>query len=204
MNRVRIATPEDVNAIRHIQNRHSKAIGYLPGQAIEERAASARIIVIEENEEPAGFITFTHRRDGRTHVSQLAIDEQLWLLGLGSRCMEVVAAQAADLGQLGVTLKCALDLPAQRFWPRLGFQSGGLTQDRYRQCEAWCLRLTPDDSVTIEPPKSQWRNSVNRLGLEKLGQFREPAADPADRIRTFLARRQADSDTTVSPHEPSE
>lgn len=89
-------------------------------------------------------------------MPSVCIDEQLWRIGLGTRVMTFVAADAKLRGAEAVTLKCAHDAAADAFWPTLGFQHIADVAGRRRILKAWCLPITAAADELPMPPRSCW------------------------------------------------
>ena len=129
--------PADLAYLYDLQNKLHDSVGYTPKGGLQERIETGRIIVIEENGWPAGFINYTHRKDRRTHISQLAVDPGIWRTQAGTDVMTRILHDARNAGMRRVTLRTALDLPANEFWPMVGFQEMGCEQGRRRILVCW-------------------------------------------------------------------
>lgn len=134
---IRPGLPSDLNYLCDLQNRLHDAVGYTPRGGLQERLETGRLVVIQENDDPAGFINFTHRRDRRTHISQLAVDPAIWRTRAGTDVMTVILNAARNAGSECVTLRTALDLPANAFWPTMGFEELGCEQGERRILVCW-------------------------------------------------------------------
>lgn len=151
---VRYAKPGDLSYIYHLQNVLNHSVGHAPRGALQDRIDTARIIVIEENDHVAGFLNFTHRQDQVTHISQVAVDPEIWRNAAGSAIMQVIIQSAKDAGSKALTLKSALDLDANQFWPTLGFIPQGLIQGKRRWLSAWTRIISADIAYPIQTPTS--------------------------------------------------
>lgn len=138
---VRYGIAADVPYLLHLQNKHKHAVGYAPNGALIDRVQTNRIIVLLENDVPAGYLNFTHRLDGITHVSQVAIDDGVWRTRAGTLIMRTLIDSALDGASVAITLKSALDLEANFFWPTLGFLPNGIVQGHRRPLSTWCKPL---------------------------------------------------------------
>lgn len=134
---IRRATLSDLSYLYDLQSTMHHAVGYTPRGGIEDRINTNRIIVVEENGWPAGFINFTHRKDRRTHVSQLAVDPAIWRTAAGTEIMTRILNDARHAGSVRVTLRTALDLDANQFWPTVGFGEVGTEQPLKRILVCW-------------------------------------------------------------------
>lgn len=145
---IRPATSSDVPYLYKLQNDLHDYVGYCPRGGLEQRAGDGRLIVIEENGDPAGFLNFTHRRDRTTHVSQLAVDPQIWRTTAGTDTMRLLVQGAIAAGSRQITLRTALGLPANLFWPTFGFIDQGLVPGERRTLVCWSLALPQTSRTT--------------------------------------------------------
>lgn len=138
---VRYATEADLNFLVALRGKLNWAVGYTPRGAFQDRIERRRIIVIDERGEPAGYINHTHRKDGLTHISQVAVHPDLWRTACGTHVMQTIINAAQDAGSDALTLRSALDLPANYFWPTMGFLPQGTVQGQVRPLIAWARPL---------------------------------------------------------------
>lgn len=140
---IRPAEPADLSFMLDLQNRLNYAVGVIPRGAILERIETRRILTVTVNGELAGFLNYTHRRDRVTHVSQLAIDPELWRQRFGTLALARLMTNAVNLGQDALTLKCAEDLDANSFWETQALDCWGQTNGRRRTLIIWGKVLNP-------------------------------------------------------------
>jgi hypothetical protein len=120
---IRLARPDDWPFLDHLQRRHHDAIGFLSRAALEHAIARQRVLLVFENDEPAGYLYAKAPYQRQEHVAiifQAAIcyDARRRLLGAG--LVEAFAARLpACVSQL--CLWCAADLDANVFWSAVGF-----------------------------------------------------------------------------------
>lgn len=141
---IRYATAADVPFIYDLANKYTNMIGYCPRGGIDDRVHSRRVILLEQNGQHAGYVSATHRLDGITHLPQVAVARELWRTDAGSDLLRTLVNAASDAGSLAITLRSAVDLDANRFWPTLGFELLGTFPGRRRDLNAWALRIRPD------------------------------------------------------------
>lgn len=149
---IRTGRPPDLNYLISLQNKHHHEVGYTPKGGILQRLHENRILVIAYNDAPAGYIAFTHRRDGRTHVPIVCVEDALWRHHIGTALMDNLIQRARLAGSYALTLKSAIDLPANHFWPSLGMTPQAVVQPKRRALVCWALPLRPDVPLPILPP----------------------------------------------------
>lgn len=138
---VRMGVESDLDYIVALMSRLNDSVGFCPRGAIAERIETRRIVVVEENGEPAGYVNFTNRRDRTTHISQVAVDPAIWRTTAGTSIVSTILRSATQAGSQLVTLRSALDLPANDFWPTVGFEDVGGQRGQKRWLICWVHRL---------------------------------------------------------------
>lgn len=146
---IRPGLPGDLNYLYDLQNKLHDSIGWTPRGGLLERIETNRLVVIQENDLPAGYINFTHRRDKRTHISQLAVDPAIWRTQAGTEIMQHILDGARRAGSTHVTLRSALDLQCNDFWPTMGFEEVGCEQGEHRILVCWHHPLYGDAGSLI-------------------------------------------------------
>lgn len=118
---IRVARPADLSFILHLQKVWSNNVGFLPKCSFERYIDNHQILLINENDDSAGYLSWTFRHDGIIRLPQLAIDPQLLRRSLGTRIMNRIAA-AGRAGDCSIIrLRCRSNLTANTVWPTLGF-----------------------------------------------------------------------------------
>ena len=105
-----------------------------------------------ENGDAAGYLNFSHRKDRKTHISQVAVHPDVWRTRAGSRLMDLIAKGARTAGSYAITLHTAVDLPANLFWPSLGYTPQALTNGKRRASLHWALHLFEKPASPIITP----------------------------------------------------
>lgn len=120
---VTIATIEDLKYVVHLQNTWTNNLGFLPRVAFERYIAGRQCLLVRENDEPAGYLVWTFRKDGIVRIPQVAIDHDLLRTTVGTKVMKHLR-RAAERGHCSIIrLRSRSDLPANQFWPTLGFKT---------------------------------------------------------------------------------
>lgn len=143
--RIRHAVPGDLSLIHHLQCKLHHAVGYTPRGGLIARIESRRILVAEDNGDPAGYVSYTHRLDGTTHLPQIAVHPDLWRSSLGRMLWEHLVRSAKCHASTAITLKCATDLPSNAFWTAVGCELVAPVPGHARTLNAYAytLRSTP-------------------------------------------------------------
>lgn len=139
---VRRAEEKDIEAIKQIADSNRNALGFVIRSSLVERILHRGLLVCECEEGITGFISYRHRRDGWTIIYDLCVKEGYREKGLGRTLVEAIEEEALRFGQVGIRLKCPVDLPANGFYARLGFARIGLENGKRRQLAVWEKKLT--------------------------------------------------------------
>ena len=118
---IRRATLQDLPYIEHLRRIESEAVGFIPIQRYEMEIEGSRhgsVLVCLENNDHVGFLYATHNQAGVTHIQQIAIQEDARRM---TRASALVRAAQTPRDYL-ISLRCAADLEATKFWEVLGFQ----------------------------------------------------------------------------------
>jgi len=118
---IRIARSSDLSYVLKLQRHWSNNVGFLPKSCFERYIENRQILLINENEASAGYLSWTFRHDGIIRIPQLAIDPELLRRSLGSRIMHRLASAAVAGDCSIIRLRCRSNLTANSVWPTLGF-----------------------------------------------------------------------------------
>lgn len=124
-------------------DQHTRELGFLPTEAYQRAADNGRIILLNENDEPGGFLMLGPPLPVQK-VYQTWVEEPLRLIDRGRTLIHDLAADAAARGVERIVLHCACDLEANIFWQRVGFTNTCIREKtgRYsRPANRWELIL---------------------------------------------------------------
>lgn len=146
---IRIATLKDLNYVLALQRKFSNQLGFLPRAALEGYLDNGRVTIVQENDEPAGYIL------GRPAlrwmallrpITQAAIQYDAQRRHLGELLVARAEAEARDFGQAAIQVMCREGIDANAFWAAVGFQKIGQTNPqnaRQRLMNCWRKPLNP-------------------------------------------------------------
>lgn len=118
---VRLASVSDLPFIDALTKKWNYNIGFLTKKALTEAIAQKHILLTLENNQPAGFLNWGIRDDGLLRIYSVAIEPELLRTTLGTKICHTLerAGRRASCSILRLTSR--QDLPANQFWPSLGF-----------------------------------------------------------------------------------
>lgn len=144
---VRIATTADLRFIVDLQKRWSNALGFLPRCTHSRYIDARRVIVIEENDTPAGFCNWTCTRNGLIRLPQVAIHPDLLNNGLGSNLVKHLMQYALSHNATTLRLTSRERLDCNNVWPKIGFKPTAIftpQNARHLPLIEWTLPLNED------------------------------------------------------------
>jgi len=118
---IRIGLPSDLPYVLHLQNHWSNNVGFLCRSALRDYLEMKQLLLVLENGDPAGYLNWTCTAKGLVRIPQVAVDPQLLRTTIGSKLMRHVERAAIRGNCSLLRLRSRSDLPANRFWPILGF-----------------------------------------------------------------------------------
>lgn len=130
-----------------LQRANALELAFYPMSALRTAWEDGRILGVEENGEPAGYLWHGPVRGGRdVFIYQACIDYDARRRRLGFAMVRELIAKAAAVGALGVRLRCASSSESNEFWRAIGFYCttvvpGG--RSRLRDLNLWRTDLTP-------------------------------------------------------------
>lgn len=156
---VRLATLADLSFVNAQQKAWSGNVGFLPSQTFERYIERGQIIIAEENGWPAGYISFCGSSKGLVRVLQVAVHHDLLREHVGTDMMRIIQQHAESNGASITRLTCRDGLPANDFWPTIGFVQTAVyarRTTRRRLLREWTKQLPPViPAPVIERPNLQ-------------------------------------------------
>ncbi len=135
--KIQPACLEDISLIKHIADQNRLALGFVIWASLEEKIARQALLVVKEREKTVGFVSFHHRRDGWTVIHEICVSSKHRGQGIGQKLVEAVQEQAFKKQQRGLRLKCPIDLPANKFYDKLGFVRVSIESGKRRPLAVW-------------------------------------------------------------------
>ena len=120
---MRIARPADLSFVLHLQRVWSNAVGFLPKPALERYIDNRATLLVQHNNQHAGYLSWTLTKKGLLHLHQLAIEPELLRGRCGTDIMQYIE-RAARKGHCSVIrFQSRIDLAANIFFNGAGFKT---------------------------------------------------------------------------------
>lgn len=150
---IKIAGSGDLNYLHDLQRRWSKNLGYLHKLALSSLIDSDCAWKINENHQSAGYLLIYPQKLGILKIVQVAIEPELLRTTLGTDLMETLIAAALNHNSTTIRLNSRQDLPANQFWPTLGFTHSATTRSKnkkYPYMFEWTKNLIIKDPLKTD------------------------------------------------------
>ena len=135
--KIRPAQEDDLLIIKQIADDNRFALGFVVKAVLKERLQHQLLLVCEYQKNVVGFVGFHHRRDSWTVIHELCVKDEYRGWGIGRMLVEAVEEKARRSGQLGIRLKCPVELAANGFYARLGFIRVAMEEGKSRPLAVW-------------------------------------------------------------------
>lgn len=111
-----------ITAVLGLQRSAKATVGFLPDQAIRDRAEVATLLVAIEDHDVVGYLLYDLPRN-EIRIRQLVVAHKARGRGVAAALVEILSKRHPQ--RVGVVLDCRRDFPASGLWPRLGFSPAG-------------------------------------------------------------------------------
>lgn len=138
---VRKAELLDLWEVKKLADHHRRELGFVRRAALNRSILRGEVFLATLGATPCGFAEYHHRRDDQTTLYHIAVEEGFRKLGIGARLLAELQREAIELGKKYLVLVCPSDLPANKFYNRLGFVRVGSQAGQKRTLNEWRLRL---------------------------------------------------------------
>jgi GNAT superfamily N-acetyltransferase len=167
-----VAQPEDLPQIKALADAHRHELGFVNRATVAEAIAHQEILYV-----PHGFLHFHHRRDNISTLYHVCVSREYRRSGIGRALIEAWEKHSRSYGLKTLRLKCPLDLEANGFYSRLGFNRVDIEQGTHRRLVVWERKLLPNGPQTLQFVASL---SAGGPGIAKLRQLWKSGKDPRE------------------------
>lgn len=135
---------DDVLAIKALADANRGELGFNPRKKFEEVASQQRSFVAISNGDVVGFVIFRHRKiDSQTTLSEICVRQDFRHQHIGEALVARLIKECTEMSRDFIQLKCPVDLPANRFYQRLGFALHMTELGKKRSLNVWRLAIPP-------------------------------------------------------------
>jgi N-acetylglutamate synthase-like GNAT family acetyltransferase len=171
LSKIKFATAQ--RYVVHLSDAMPEMLGFLPVSALTHQLETQRVIMAEHEGQPCGYISRGPWKP-ETKIYQTAIEFELWREKHGDELVNELVRQAERHRVERITLHCAADLHANKFWAAMGFTKIGeriKSKHKRRIQNQWELRLDAaaqlDRLVERQVVRPEARAAIELLGLQE-------------------------------------
>jgi len=138
---IRKAKSRDIDQIKQIADNYRYELGFIP-KSVLERDIQRGEIIVAENSRIIGFVHYHHRKDDQTTLYHITVCKEYQGKKIGSILVNALINEARKYGKSRIRLKCPIDLEANKFYKKIGFQKVGIENGKKRKLVIWEFQLS--------------------------------------------------------------
>ncbi|MGB3693168.1 MAG: GNAT family N-acetyltransferase [Spirulinaceae cyanobacterium] len=138
MEKVIFAKAQDLEWIKSLIDKHRKEFSFVNRAILLKGIDNQKILCIRNK----GFLHFHHRLDSKSTLYHLCVLPEERRTGLGKLLVSVWEDNARKYGVRLLQLKCPIDLEANEFYKKVGFQQVDIKEGKNRTLVVWNKQLT--------------------------------------------------------------
>lgn len=146
--RIRKAQLGDLEAVKRLFDKHRAELGFVLRPALIKSIEGAEILVAVQASRVVGCVHYHHRRDGRTTLYHIAVEEHRRRTGVGAALIRALRDECDVRSASSIALKCPIELAANQFYKQLGFCLLRTETGKHRQLNVWLLPLGGTKSLS--------------------------------------------------------
>lgn len=156
---VKVAVIEDLQQIKALADAHRHELGFVNKSIIDAAIKAQEILYVRDR----GFLHFHHRQDKISTLYHFCVKSDWQRQGIGRQLINAWEEHSKKYGINCLRLKCPIDLPANGFYSRLGFQRINIDPGKHRPLVVWEKKLLPNTDNSQRP---QFIASISTGGSE--------------------------------------
>lgn len=154
--KVVFAQSHDLQWIKAIADAHRKELGFVNQAALAVSIKKQEVLCLSH-----GFLHFHHRRDHISTLYHLCVARDRKQQGIGHQLIKAWEDESWKKGITTLRLKCPIDLEANGFYARVGFQRVEIEPGKRRSLVVWEKKLAAPN-----PQKPKFIASLSTGGSE--------------------------------------
>ena len=155
----------DVNTVKYIAEQHRVELGFHARQAYVESLNKGELLIAKRDNQIVGFTRYHHRRDNRTTLYEIAVTPDARGKGIGHQLIDALIADCQHVSSRCIRLSCPVELPANRFYERIGFVRSmrRSRRGRNRPLYEWEFPVLPNRKLTFVASLTSTSTDLKRL-----------------------------------------
>ncbi len=138
MKKVKFAGIQDLDWIKSLVDKHRKEFSFVNRSILLKGIENGEVLCIPNK----GFLHFHHRRDSKSTLYHLCVISEERRIGFGKFLVSAWENNARKCGATILQLKCPIDLEANQFYKRIGFNQVDIQEGKSRKLIVWNKLLT--------------------------------------------------------------
>jgi ribosomal protein S18 acetylase RimI-like enzyme len=122
-------------------NAHRRELGFVRKVTLAASIRQKEILVAENDGHIAGFVHYHHRRDTQTTLYNIVVSPEKRERGIGKRLVKALVTETQSCNKKWIVLKCPAELPANKFYRRIGFRRWRKEPGKRRTLIVWRLSM---------------------------------------------------------------
>ena len=186
-------TLADLNSVDELMKRHSRWLGFLPMEALQDYLEKGTVLGAKNDEgQLVGYLLYADRST-YFRITHLCVLEEYQGQGLAKELVNSLKRLAET--QKVIKLHCRRDFPADSLWPRLGFvaYSDKPSQSPGYLLTIWHFILSQDDQLELFQAQTSDENLDIVVDVQIFFDFDEPDSDKTGPSKALLSDFLTDS-----------
>jgi ribosomal protein S18 acetylase RimI-like enzyme len=139
--KIRNGTVSDIHVVKKIADQNSRSLGFLMRAALEESIGQNWLKVAVVQNTISGFVRYRMRRDMVLKIYEICVAQEFRGRSLGRLLIGELCQEGFKLKATRIELRCPEELPANRFYEKMGFKITKIDKGKNRRLINWALKL---------------------------------------------------------------
>lgn len=134
---------EYIDSVKSLADANRDSLGFVTLKKFEEIVDQQRGLVALQDDTVIGFVIYRHRKiDLQTTLSEICVHTNYRGKHVGAMLMSALIRDCEQRHREFIQLKCPVDLLANGFYERLGFELHTFEDGKRRQLKVWRLTIS--------------------------------------------------------------
>ena len=133
---------KDIDPVKALADANRPSLGFNTRKKFEEAVQQQRGFVAIEGEQVIGFVIYRHRKaDLQTTLSEICVHNNYRSRSVGGRLFSALIQDCCSKSRSFIQLKCPVDLPANEFYKKVGFELYTTEMGKKRHFNVWRFNI---------------------------------------------------------------
>jgi len=141
---------EHISKVKMLADANRDSLGFNTRGKFEEVVKQERGMVALDNDEVIGFVIYRHRKiDHQTTLSEICVHKDYQGRNIGEQLLSALVHECGEKSRSFIQLKCPIDLPANKFYKRYGFELSATEKGKKRSLNVWRFALPQHENDKV-------------------------------------------------------